>query len=90
MRQDHVVKLGTQVSSEIRRRVQQTLHGHGGRKHDPLYQNLLWAGAERLTDCQRARLHAVFAVDRRVEGRVPPTSVSKSATDTPGARGGGT
>jgi hypothetical protein len=59
---------------------------------DPLYQirNLLWAGAERLTDCQRARLHAVFAVDRRVEGRVPPTSVSKSATDTPGARSGGT
>ena len=58
---------------------------------DPLYQirNLLWAGAERLTDCQRARLHAVFAVDRRVEGRVPPTSVSKSATDTPGARSGG-
>jgi hypothetical protein len=59
---------------------------------DPLYQirNLLWAGAERLTDCQRARLLAVFAVDRRVEGRVPPTSVSKSATDTPGARSGGT
>ena len=56
---------------------------------DPLYQirNLLWAGAERLTDCQRARLHAVFAVDRRVEGRVPPTSVSKSATDTPWCTG---
>ena len=39
----HVVKLGSQVVDEVRRRVQQTIHGHRGRKNDPLYRirNLL-------------------------------------------------
>ena len=41
-----------------RRRVQQTIHGHRGRKGDPLYgiRLILRCGHERLTDKQRARL----------------------------------
>ena len=33
----HVVKLGTDAVDQVRRRVQQTIHGHRGRKGDPLY-----------------------------------------------------
>ena len=33
----HVVKLGTQAVDEVRRRVQQDIHGHRGRSGDPLY-----------------------------------------------------
>ncbi len=59
----HVVRLGTQVVDEVRRRVQQdTLHrrGHQG---DPLYRirGLLRRGAEHLTDRQHARLAAGLA-----------------------------
>ena len=48
----HVVKLGTQVVDEVRRRVQQDTTGHRGRKGDPLFgiQTILRAGAENLTD----------------------------------------
>jgi transposase len=51
----HVVKLGTQVVDEVRRRVQNETLGHRGRKGDPLYgiQTILRAGAENLTDKQR-------------------------------------
>ena len=54
----HVVKLGTQVVDEVRRRVQQDTTGHRGRKGDPLYgiQTILRAGAENLTDRQLDRL----------------------------------
>ncbi|MDD9205654.1 ISL3 family transposase, partial [Georgenia sp. 10Sc9-8] len=54
----HVVKLGTQVVDEVRRRVQQETLGHRGRKGDPLYgiQTILRAGAENLTDKQLNRL----------------------------------
>ncbi|GMA25122.1 ISL3 family transposase [Luteimicrobium album] len=54
----HVVKLGTAVVDEVRRRVQQTTTGHRGRKGDPLLgiQTILRAGAENLTDKQWARL----------------------------------
>lgn len=54
----HVVKLGTQVVDEVRRRVQQDTTGHRGRKGDPLFgiQTILRAGAENLTDRQLARL----------------------------------
>ena len=47
----HVVKLGTTVVDEVRRRVQQTTLGHRGHKDDPLYQvrGLLRHGAEHLT-----------------------------------------
>ena len=63
----HVVKLATQVVDDVRRRVQQEIHGHRGRKNDPLYRvrNILRAGEEHLTDRQRARLAAAWAADDR-------------------------
>lgn len=59
----HVVALGTKCVDEVRRRVQQATTGHRGRKGDPLYgiQNILRAGAENLTDKQRARIERAFA-----------------------------
>lgn len=63
----HIVKLGTKVVDDVRRRVQQQMHGHRGRKGDPLYgiRNLLRAGEEHLTDRQRARLERAWAADER-------------------------
>jgi len=63
----HVVKLATGVVDEVRRRVQQEIHGHRGRKDDPLYRirNILRAGTENLTDRQQARLESAFAADDR-------------------------
>jgi transposase len=63
----HVVKLGTQAVDEVRRRVQQQIHGHRGRKHDPLYgiRTILRCGAENLTDRQRARLNRAIMADER-------------------------
>ncbi len=63
----HVVKLGTQAVDEVRRRVQQEIHGHRGRKNDPLYgtRTILRCGAEKLTDRQRARLDRAIAADER-------------------------
>jgi transposase len=59
----HVVALGTRCVDEVRRRVQQATTGHRGRKGDPLYgiQTILRAGAESLTDKQRARIERAFA-----------------------------
>src|SRR5215204_3925320 len=59
----HVVKLATQVVDEVRRRVQQDTRGHRGHRDDPLYRirNILRAGAENLTDRQKARLAAAWA-----------------------------
>ncbi len=56
----HVVRLGTAVVDEVRRRVQQHTLGHRGHKHDPLYaiRGLLRHGAEHLTPRQVARLDA--------------------------------
>ena len=56
----HVVRLGTQVIDEVRRRVQQDTLGHRGHKHDPLYKirGLLRHGHEHLSDKQVARLNA--------------------------------
>ncbi|GHG55610.1 hypothetical protein GCM10011331_22410 [Flavimobilis marinus] len=53
-----VVKLGTTVVDEVRRRVQQDTLGHRGHEGDPLYsiQRRLRAGAENLTDKQLDRL----------------------------------
>jgi len=52
----HVVKLGTHAVDAVRRRVQQAIHGHRGRRSDPLYgiRNILRCGVERLADRQRA------------------------------------
>jgi transposase len=63
----HVVKLGGQALDEVRRRVQQAIHGHRGRKGDPLYgiRNILRLGLEHLSDKQRARITAAFAADER-------------------------
>lgn len=62
-----IVKLGTAAVGDVRRRVQQDIHGHRGRKMDPLYRirNILRAGAENLTDRQRDRLEVAFAADER-------------------------
>ena len=61
----HVVKLGTAAVDEARRRVQQDTLGHRGRKGDPLFgiQSILRAGAENLTEKQRARLVAAIEAD---------------------------
>ena len=59
----HVVRLGTQVVDEVRRRVQQEQLGHRGHRDDPLYRirGLLRHGAEHLSPRQLARLDAALA-----------------------------
>src|SRR4051794_36572043 len=59
----HVVKLGTQVVDEVRRRVQQDTLGHRGHKDDPLYKirGLLRRGREHLTDKQTTKLNTGLA-----------------------------
>jgi transposase len=54
----HVVRLGTQVVDEVRRRVQQQTLEHRGLKDDALYRirGLLRHGANNLTPRQRTRL----------------------------------
>jgi transposase len=56
----HVVRLGTQVVDEVRRRVQQDTLGRRGHKHDPLYQirGLVRGhhGVEHLTEKQQAKI----------------------------------
>ena len=54
---------------ECRRRVQQELHGHRGRKGDPLYsaRRTLHTGADLLTEKQQDRLDRLFAGDRHVQ-----------------------
>ncbi|MFB9777491.1 ISL3 family transposase [Brevibacterium otitidis] len=65
----HVVKLGTAVVDEVRRRVQQDTTGHRGRKGDPLFgiQTILRAGAENLTNKQQARLTRAINTDEAHE-----------------------
>jgi len=62
----HIVRLGTQVVDEVRRRVQQTTLGHRGHKHDPLYKirGLLRHGVEHLTERQQTKItHCLDAGD---------------------------
>jgi len=56
----HVVKLGTQVVDEVRRRVQQDTLGRRGHKDDPLYKirGLLRRGREHLSDKQVDKLNS--------------------------------
>lgn len=65
----HVVRLAGQALDECRRRVQLAIHGHRGRKGDPLYsaRRTLHTGAGLLTDKQKDRLAALFADDAHVE-----------------------
>ncbi|HEX5335237.1 MAG TPA: transposase [Propionicimonas sp.] len=60
----HVVKLGTNVVDEVRRRVQQDTVGHRGRKDDPLYKirGLLRHGVEHLSPREVARLETALEV----------------------------
>jgi transposase len=65
----HVVRLAGDALDLCRRRVQQAVHGHRGRKNDPLYsaRRTLHTGAGLLTDRQTDRLQALFAADEHVE-----------------------
>ncbi|NYG57908.1 transposase [Nocardioides daedukensis] len=65
----HVVRLAGDALDRCRRRVQQHLHGHRGRKNDPLYKSrrTLHTGTALLTDKQRHRLSDLFAADKHVE-----------------------
>jgi transposase len=65
----HVVRLAGDALDECRRRVQQAIHGHRGRKHDPLYcaRRTLHTGADLLTSKQAQRLADLFAADEHVE-----------------------
>ena len=69
----HVVRLGTQVVDEVRRRVQQDTLGRRGHKHDPLYKirGLLRHGVEHLTEKQQAKIsHCLNAGDPQDEVNV--------------------
>jgi transposase len=69
----HVVRLGTQMLDEVRRRVQQDTLGRRGHKHDPLYKirGLLRHGVEHLTDKQQAKIgHCLDAGDPHDEVNV--------------------
>jgi transposase len=59
----HAVKLAIMVVDQVRRRVQQAIQGHRGRKHDPLYRirKLLLTAAEQLTQRGWVRLRAGLA-----------------------------
>jgi transposase len=88
----HVVKLGTQVVDEVRRRVQQDTLGHRGLKDDPLYKirGLLRHGHEHLTDRQLAKLNACLeAGDPDYEVTVAWSAYQqlRSAYATKGSRG---
>ena len=65
----HVIRLAGDALDRCRRRVQQDLHGHRGRKDDPLYRarRTLHTGDGLLTDKQKDRLQALFADQEHVE-----------------------
>ncbi|GAB2496047.1 ISL3 family transposase [Streptosporangium sandarakinum] len=58
----HVVRLAGEALDQCRRRIQQGIHGHRGRKDDPLYRarRTLQTGADLLTDKQKDRLADLF------------------------------
>lgn len=64
----HVVRLAADALDRCRRRVQHDLHGHRGRKDDPLYKarRTLQTGADLLNDKQRARIDALFTAPEHV------------------------
>jgi transposase len=68
----HVIRLAGDALDECRRRVQQAIHGHRGRKADPLYaaRRTLHTGADLLTDKQQQRLQTLFDLDEHVEVEV--------------------
>lgn len=68
----HTVRLAGDALNRCRQRVQQDLHGHRGRRDDPLYKarRTLHTGADLLTDGQRARLDKLFSLDEHAEVEV--------------------
>ena len=81
----HVVKLGTAVVNEVRRRVQQEQLGHRGHQDDPLYKirGLLRHGAEHLTERQRASSCPVWTpATRTTRSRWPGPATSSSGRST--------
>ncbi len=65
----HVVQLAGDALDRTRQRVQQHTLGHRGHAGDPLYgvRRALRTGEAFLTDRQRARIEAVFAIDEHAE-----------------------
>lgn len=65
----HVVRLAGDAMDRCRRRVQQNIHGHRGRKGDPLYsaRRTLLTGADLLTDKQKQRLENLFGREDHAE-----------------------
>ena len=65
----HVVQLAGDALDQCRRRVQQRIHGHRGRRADPLYaaRRTLHTGVDLLTEKQQHRLDELFADDAHVE-----------------------
>lgn len=65
----HVVHLAGDALDQCRRRVQQDLFGRRGRRDAPLYKarRTLHTGASLLTEKQKIRLDAVFAIEEHVE-----------------------
>ena len=65
----HVVRLAGDAVTACRQRVQQQLHGHRGRKDDPLYRarRTLLTSAGLLTKRQQHRLAVLFASDDHVQ-----------------------
>ena len=55
----HITRLGNRAVDDVRRRIQNELTGHRGRKGDPLYdiRKILLTGAERLGERGWAHLH---------------------------------
>jgi transposase len=58
--QFHAIRLANTVVDQVRRRTQQAILGHRGRRQDPLYRirKLLLTAAEQLTQRGRVRLRA--------------------------------
>lgn len=65
----HVVQLAGDGLDRCRQRTQQATTGHRGRAGDPLYgvRRALHTGVAFLTDRQRTRIDAAFAIDEHVE-----------------------
>lgn len=79
----HVVRLAGDALDRCRRRVQQDIHGHRGRKGNPLYstRRTLHTGADLLTEKQKDRLAALFDGDQHVQVEATRSRGTPTATD---------